>query len=129
MNLKKETQYKAALNIAEKQMKLMETANEQLEGTLRTFTLIMASIALKFGGTFELTAAEIDVASGVEFRIEKDDKKEAIILRAGDAARMEPVFDPGEPPSKLQNPFIMEDETTLNGPQPVEQPRITTTDL
>lgn len=129
MNSKKEFQYKAGLNIAERQMKLLETANEQLEGTCKTFTLIMAAISLKYGGSYELSAEEINAASGVAFRIEKKDAEQVIVLHAGASAEPQDTFDPGEPPSKLQNPFIMEDETTLNGPQPTEQPRISLTDL
>ncbi len=120
MNGKQESQLKARANLSERMLLAAERANQQLEGTLSTFTLVMAAIALKHGGRYILTEEDINAASGVEFKITKEEEERAIILRAGDATKEgPPQIDQGYVPDKLC-PFIMDDGNPLNDPQPAD---------
>lgn len=138
MTGKTESQLRARMNLSERLLNQAEKAIQQLEGTLSTFTLVMASIALKNGGKYRISEEEINAASGIEFRIEKDDEGRAIILHVGDSkldntAVVDPdtneelPFDPGKPPTKLEHPFIMEEEG-LNPPE-MGQSGVKLTDL
>lgn len=116
MTGKKESQLIARANLAERLLTQAEKANEQLEGTCATFTLVMASIAMKHGGKFTLTEEEINNASGVQFKITKDEEAREIVLRAGDATNEgPPQIDQGYVPDKLC-PFIMDDGTVHQDP-------------
>lgn len=127
MTGKIESQLRARANLAERLLTQAEKANQQLEGTTATFTLVMAAIALKHGGKYELTEEEINAASGLEFKITKHDEERTIVLRAGDAVdEGPPQIDQGYVPDKLC-PFIMDDGTPFQQDPPT--PEIKLTDL
>lgn len=126
MTGKQESQLKSRAYLAERMLTAAEKANAQLEGTLATFTLVLASIALKYGGKFEITEEEINVASGVEFTIDKREEERTIVLLAGDSINAaKKQIDDTYVPDKLC-PFIMEDGITHQEPP---APAIQLTDL
>lgn len=104
---------------------MYEKANQQLEGERATFVLVFAALALKYGGRLEITAAEIDAAGGREIQLRKNEEEQTLSievlpeLQVPGPSLVDPNADttdiPGPGPSKLENPFIMEEEN-LNPP-------------
>jgi hypothetical protein len=140
MNSKKTQQMETKINLLERQLTFFEKANAQLEGTVATFTLVFAAIAIKHGGKVEITAEEIDAAGGRQIQMRKHDEEQTLTIEViEELAKPEPlkIYDPDEskhdtevlppPPSKLQNPFIMEEEG-LNPPG-MGQSQVKLTDL
>jgi len=88
---------------------------------------VMAAIAMKSGGKYSLSEEDINAASGVEFKITKDEEAREIVLRAGDAVNEEPPqIDQSYVPDKLC-PFILDDATPFQSEPP--SPKIEATDL
>ncbi len=127
----------------EAQLALMEKAMNQLNGTLQAFNLMFAAAAKAAGGKLFISASDIDAVGGREIRIDKDEEGQQVVITLvpEDRETVEPLtvidpddttelpFDPGKPPSKFENPFIMEEEG-LNPPGMGQSgPAIKLTDL
>ena len=128
----------------EAQLAMYEKAQAQLNGTLQAFNLMFAAAARAAGGKLFISASDIDAVGGREIRIDKDEEGQQVVITLVPEDRETPdpltvvdpdddttelPFDPGKPPSKFENPFIMENEG-LNPPGMGQSgPAIKLTDL